>query len=708
VKLGDNPSSLDCFSTRFVFLIFLFLLVTFFSMPPSYFPLRWEGTGDHWWYVSPIDYAAANGHYDLVRELLRIDNNHLINLSSLRRIRRLETVWDDDEQFDDVARCRSRVALKLLHECETKNGKNSLIRAGYGGWLLYTAASAGDLFFVQELLQRDPLLVFGEGEYGVTDILYAAARSKNSEVFRIIFDFAVSPRFLTARGEMEEHLGEIPPAYKWEMMNRAVHAAARGGNLSILKELLVECSDVLAYRDVQGSTILHAAAGRGQVEVVKHLIASYNMISSTDNQGNAALHIAAYRGQFAVLEALIQASPSSIFTTNNAGDTLLHMAVSGFQTPGFRRLDQQIELMKQLVCGQVLNMESIINAKNNEGRTALHLAIIGNIQSNLVELLMTVPSINVNIRDVNGMTPLDLLRQRPQSASSEILIKQLISAGAIFSCQNTTARRAIASRLKMQGVGSPGTSFKISDTEIFLQTGIEISSDGSIDQGSPDTNRYSTEHYHFYPTDEKHSPLNQKKQSPINYAAKRLKTLLHLPRNKNKKSIIIKKFEDENSSGSYKKSSKFGEPHTPLRHRFSKPSSLPNNKRTLSVRSNLPSPSYKKKIASGLKRSVMQAMPHLNAQPGHSASSSFSRSSLSSPKSLEKQKGIYRGNDDAGPSFSNSYFHDEMPNLFRKTSVSKKTVNSYCFGSPGLSSAKDSADRLQVSHSYKPSLLSAA
>ena len=237
-------------------------------MPPTYFPLRWESTGDQWWYASPIDWAAANGHYDLVRELLRIDGNHLIKLTSLRRIRRLETVWDDEVQFDDVAKCRSKVARRLLVECESKRGKNSLIGAGYGGWLMYTAASAGDLGFVQELLERNPLLVFGEGEYGVTDILYAAARSKNSEVFRLLFDFAVSPRFLTGKGgEMVEHIGEIPSVYKWEMMNRAVHAAARGGNLNVLKELLADCSNILAYRDVQGSTILHAAAGRGQVEV---------------------------------------------------------------------------------------------------------------------------------------------------------------------------------------------------------------------------------------------------------------------------------------------------------------------------------------------------------------------------------------------------------------------------------------------------------
>ena len=245
-------------------------------MPPSYFPLRWESTGDQWWFASPIDWAAANGHYDLVRELLRIDSNHLFKLTSLRRVRRLETVWDDEEQFHDVARYRSQVAQKLLVECESKKGKNSLISAGYGGWFLYTAASAGDMGFVQELLERDPLLVFGEGEYGVTDILYAAARSKNCEVFRLVFDYAVSPRFSSGKGgELEEQIGEIPSVFKCEMINRAVHAAARGGNLGILKELLSDCSDVLAYRDVQGSTILHAAAGRGQVEVNLLLLSAF-------------------------------------------------------------------------------------------------------------------------------------------------------------------------------------------------------------------------------------------------------------------------------------------------------------------------------------------------------------------------------------------------------------------------------------------------
>ncbi|XWS32673.1 hypothetical protein CRYUN_Cryun22dG0010000 [Craigia yunnanensis] len=668
-------------------------------MPPTYFPLRWESTGDQWWYASPIDWAAANGHYDLVRELLRIDGNHLIKLTSLRRIHRLETVWDDEEQFDDVAKCRSQVARKLFIECESKKAKNSLIRAGYGGWLIYTAASAGDLGFVQELLERNPLLVFGEGEYGVTDIFYAASRGKNSEVFRLIYDFAVSPRFLTAKGEgFEEHIGDIPSVYKWEITNRAVHAAARGGNLKILKELLSDYTDILAYRDKRGSTLLHAAAGRGQVEVVKNLVASFNIIDSLDDQGNTALHIAAYRGQAAVVEALILASPSLISIRNKAGETFLHLAVSGFQTPAFRRVDRQINLMKQLVHAKNFNMEDIINAKNNDGRTALHMAIIGNAHTDLVELLMSAQSINLNIRDANGMTPLDLLRQRPRSASLDILIRHLISAGGMFGCEDYTARRAIASHIKMQGHGSsPGTSFRISDTEIFLSTGVETTSDAS-DLGSGGRSRSASTD--FDSADENRKSSVDKKPGSMNNAAQRLKSVLHWPRLKEKKPKRLKKSINEGCSE---------ETPIPLRHRFSKPSSLPNNKRTLSVRSDQSSPIAKKKLASGIMHGVLQAMPQLTI-PRRSRSSSFSKSSLSSPISLDKQKGVFIDSDVAGPSCSNPTLDDENPDAIEKKGSIKKGSRSqyFCFGGSGLA-VKTPVSRHRQNHTtVNPAMVSMA
>uniref|UniRef100_A0A287PN36 Uncharacterized protein n=1 Tax=Hordeum vulgare subsp. vulgare TaxID=112509 RepID=A0A287PN36_HORVV len=170
------------------------------------------------------------------------------------------------------------------------------------------------------------------------------------------------------------------------------------------------------------------------------------------------------------------ASPSLISARNEVGDTFLHMALTGFRTLGFRRLDRQMELTKHLVSGSIMDVSDVINVQNDDGRTVLHLAVVGNLHSSLVELLMTVPSIDLNVRDSNDMTPLDLLKKQPHTASSEILIKELILAGGISNSRYHETRSAIASQLKMHHiVGSPGTSFRISDAEIFLHAGIDAS-----------------------------------------------------------------------------------------------------------------------------------------------------------------------------------------------------------------------------------------
>ncbi|KAK8949633.1 hypothetical protein KSP39_PZI005346 [Platanthera zijinensis] len=606
-------------------------------MSQSYFPLRWEITGDQWWFASPIDWAAANGHYELVRELLRLDTNLLIKLTSLRRIRRLETVWDDDAQFIHAAKCRSIVARNLLNECEAKNDTNSLIRAGYGGWLLYTAASAGDMGFVKDLLERDPLLVFGEGEYGVTDILYAAARGKSNEVFRLIFAGAVSPRCLMdGREEIEGRWkggsGDVM-VFKWEIVNRAVHAAARGGNLEMLKEILGDCIDVLGCRDSQGSTILHAAAGRGQVQVVNDLITSYNIIESRDNQGNTSLHVASFRGHLPIVVAFISASPSLAHLKNNVGDTFLHMAIEGFRTPGFRRLDRQMELMTQLITGDIVNVHKIINIQNNEGRTALHVAVIGSIHSNLVEVLMTVPTIKLNIQDIHGMTPLDLLCRRPHSTSSEMLIKRLVSAGGISLSRDMKVKTAnvLNSKLHSSIGNSPGTSFKISDAEIFLYSGIEPSDASGRPSSSSSIGR--SEPRRSVPIEENQGYVDKKKSSSsVHSAARRIRILLRWRRGEKK--------TDDESANSMKKWNEHEETPTPLRQRFSKgPPSLVNNKRTLAVRGSMPSPAAKKKFAAGLMHGVIQAMPHLVSPQPRMPVSPLSSSVVSSP-TLEKQKGV--------------------------------------------------------------------
>ncbi|KAF0927556.1 hypothetical protein E2562_034265 [Oryza meyeriana var. granulata] len=658
----------------------------------SHFPLRWESTGDQWWYATPIDWAAASGHYDVVRELLRLDANLLIKLTSLRRIRRLESVWDDDMRFADAARNRAAVARRLLHDCEPRGGggdrPNRLIRAGYGGWLLYTAAAAGDAAFVRELLERQPLLVFGEGEYGVTDVLYAAARSASSEVFRLLLNAVLSLPECSAGEEGADGGAAIAGGFMFrrEMMNRAMHAAARGGNLEVLREVLQCCSDASVFRDAQGSTILHAAAARGQLEVLKDLIASFDIVNSIDEQGNTALHLAAFRGHLSVVKALITASPSLISATNEVGDTFFHMALTGFRTPGFRRLDRQTELMKQLVGGAIMDLSSIINMQNDDGRTVLHLAVIGNLHSSIVELLMTAPSIDLNVRDNDGMTPLDLLRKQPPTASSEILIKQLILAGGIANSMDHETRSAIASQLKMHCiVGSPGTSFKIPDAEIFLHAGIDAS------DISERTNSFSS----VGQSESEFQESSRKKLNSMQNAAKHLKVLLRWPlRKKEKSSGARNELDDDASSMDSAKSWSHTETPTPLRQRYSRMGSLFNNKRALAAKISSLSPSMKKSFADGLAHGVVQ--PELL-----SASGSWSSSSL-----VDRIEAVHLDkNGQASP--------DPPCVVIRRApkkhgSLNSRLMNQYfCTGAQGLA-VEDSTTGQRSSRMFRSSLLSAA
>ncbi|KAI0492785.1 hypothetical protein KFK09_027061 [Dendrobium nobile] len=651
-------------------------------MSPSYLPLHWESTGDKWWYASPIDLAAANGYYDLVRELLHLDMNLLIKLTSLRRIQRLESLWDDGNHFVHAAKCQSIVAHNLLLECETKNNKNSLIQAGYGGWLLYTAAAAGDNGFVQELLERDPLLVFGEGEYGVTDMLYAAARSKNIEVFKSIFDRAISPRCLDGEGGGSEEALESGrdkvSFFRWEIVNRAVFAAAKGGNLEVLKELM-ESLDVLDYRDNQGATILHASAGRGQVEVVKDLLKTFNIIESRDNRGNTALHIAAFRGHLPVVDALISASSSLSHLKNNDGDTFFHLVVASFQMPGFRCLDRQMKLVQQLISGNIVKVQNIINIQNNNGRTALHVAVIGTLHSELVELLMAIPSIDINVQDINGMTPLDLLKRQVSSAASNLLIKKFVSAGGISNSNG------VSSLLKVQsGTGnSPGSSFRIADSEIFLYAGIQgAEASGRLSSCSSVSNSESEDH------------TNKKKpSSSLNAAARKLRILLRLPHHKEKK------IDDDchDSMNSVTKWSEGDEIPTPLRQTYSNgTSSLMNNKRTVAVRISVPSPATKKKFAASLIHGVFQERPQLApySQP-QTPVSSFPCSQVSLPLS-EKQKVVYVDNEKIMKSTLNHFVYSHITKASSKKFglINSKFMNKFfCVEANGLEVKNSSARR---------------
>ncbi|XP_078447176.1 ankyrin repeat family protein [Wolffia australiana] len=416
-------------------------------------PVRWEGTGDRYWFASAADWAAATGQYELLRQLLLSDPNLLLSLTSLRRLRRLHALWDP--LFPAAAAARAAAARRLFHDSPA-----ALLAAGYGPWLLYCAAAAADLPFALRLLRRRPLLVFGEGEYGLSDLLCAAAAGRSAPLFRLLLRRALAA-------------GTAAP-FAAEVLRRAAHAAARGGCWEIAAELLSQLGGgggVEQLRDSGGATLLHSAAARGHVEVIEGLLKLYGdaLAHVKDGRGNASIHVAAFRGHAAAVNALVSTSAD---LANEEGDSALHVAIFGFVASGFRPLDRQIEVVKTLVA---VDSGRLVNVQNKQGRTPLHVAMDKNVHADAVALLVKSPAVKVNITDVNGSTAFDLLRQRrqrPRGGRPSIAIRRLVSSLGVEALKGEAAISAVASEIRESNMlASPGTSFEVHDSELLLLIG---------------------------------------------------------------------------------------------------------------------------------------------------------------------------------------------------------------------------------------------
>ncbi|CAL9242011.1 unnamed protein product, partial [Arabidopsis halleri] len=188
---------------------------------------------------------------------------------------------------------------------------------------------------------------------------------------------------------------------------------------------------------------------------------------------------------------LINESPPLISAVKGDGDTFLHTVVYGFAASGFKRLDRQMELLKMLISGGgrslSVDFSRIVNVRNGNGRTVIHLAVMDTLNAvrpDVIEILMRIPGVDLNVIDSYGMTVVDLLkRQTPKTMVSDLLIKRLLSAGGRSNCGENVSRF----REERYGFcGSPGTSFEISDSEIFLFTAARADQTAANAELSPD------------------------------------------------------------------------------------------------------------------------------------------------------------------------------------------------------------------------------
>jgi hypothetical protein len=95
--------------------------------------------------------------------------------------------------------------------------------------------------------------------------------------------------------------------YVWFLQNGTARAAASSGAVDRLKALLAKRPALLSEVNLEGEGLIHAAAVRGQLEVVRLLLASGVAVDARTAQGVTALHLAAAAGHLEVARELVAA-----------------------------------------------------------------------------------------------------------------------------------------------------------------------------------------------------------------------------------------------------------------------------------------------------------------------------------------------------------------------------------------------------------------
>ncbi|KAK3430150.1 hypothetical protein EUGRSUZ_E01675, partial [Eucalyptus grandis] len=182
-----------------------------------------------------------------------------------------------------------------------------------------------------------------------------------------------------------------------------LHVACLGGHLEVARELLKHMPKFAEKVDRDGFSPLHIAAARGDVEIAEELLKVGTRLCSVKGwERRIPLHYAIINGEVDVMEILLSASPESVEEKTAREETALHLAVKNNR---FKVLVRLVEHLKQH------KKEQVINWKDHQGNTALHLAAASK-NFEVVDFLLRGHALECEVVEVNapnesGLTPLD-------------------------------------------------------------------------------------------------------------------------------------------------------------------------------------------------------------------------------------------------------------------------------------------------------------
>ncbi|KAK3404666.1 hypothetical protein EUGRSUZ_K00973 [Eucalyptus grandis] len=180
-----------------------------------------------------------------------------------------------------------------------------------------------------------------------------------------------------------------------------VFDACKGWDTEILEKIIDQLPKLIHVRDENGGTPLHVAASVGNDDAVELLLKKYpHLALQSDKNGSYPIHIACEGWNGLVFRQLLAGTwfdPAEI--KNNKGQNILHVAAKAGNDYAVSRICKEYS--------EPDITEKLMNSKDDDGNTPLHLATMHN-HCEVMRSLTKAEGINLRLRNNDGLTALDV------------------------------------------------------------------------------------------------------------------------------------------------------------------------------------------------------------------------------------------------------------------------------------------------------------